>query len=119
MPIDDHCPDCITLPIRPPYGCFPILLEAVKGNVTNPKEVVHCAYTVIGWGLSFYVGTEGVAALNKELTAEQLACDPVKELEKCCKLKPTDGVGFDPNGVGKIDWKALIAKLLPLLISLL
>ncbi len=56
MSYTDHCPDCVVLPTAFPTSCLTPLLAALRGQIDDPKCVVHCGYTVVGFGLGLWIG---------------------------------------------------------------
>lgn len=76
------CPDCIPLPAQFPHSCLGPVMAALRGTVEDPQCVVHCGYTLVGWGLGLWLvdhnphvfGAADVPAEGaREWAAEQLA----------------------------------------------
>jgi hypothetical protein len=118
----EHCVDCIALPTQFPQSCLGPLVDALQGNVTDAKCVVHCGITLVAWSAGLWIVEHnphpeaakaeavGVPARHqpRAWAADQLAALGAKG----------DAAGA-PGDVGALPWRVIAAIVLDLLKELL
>jgi hypothetical protein len=123
----EECPDCIALPQMFPHSCLAPVIAALGGQVDDAKCVAHCGYSLVGWSLGLWVGTNPhVHGTTDEAAKAEAVGVPARHQPRAWaadQLKTLqggeNGVTADPAAAMALPWRVIAAVILDLLKELL
>lgn len=103
------CPDCAPYPETFPTSCFGPLIAALRGQIDDLPCVIHCGWTVTGWGLGTFFADDHVHGVGEGASAPAMTSE-----EAAAALEDLAASG-DVAKAGAVNWMAILAVVLKLL----